>query len=113
MKELIMSFLDKTVDIKKWGRPCVCGICGWVLTTEDKWTLRDCLFPPHMCRNCKSTISLGPIKVCCPSCGLEFGGGFRWPKTLRMALWGGNYCAKCHIEVNKWGTIEEKENKKT
>lgn len=38
----------------------------------------------------------------CPSCGAALP-AVRAPKNLRQALWGGWTCAKCGVELDKWG----------
>jgi len=38
----------------------------------------------------------------CPKCGTKVP-AFRKPTSLRQALWGGNTCATCGTEMDKWG----------
>ncbi|MBL8922908.1 MAG: hypothetical protein JNJ54_28930 [Myxococcaceae bacterium] len=38
----------------------------------------------------------------CPKCGTPLP-AVRVPKNFRQALWGGWTCAKCGVELDKWG----------
>jgi hypothetical protein len=40
--------------------------------------------------------------VSCPRCNTPLP-RHRHPRTTRQALWGGGTCAKCEIEIDKWG----------
>jgi hypothetical protein len=45
-------------------------------------------------------INLDPIR--CPSCGVAQP-RVRKPTSLRQAMWGGQTCAVCGTEMDKWG----------
>lgn len=40
----------------------------------------------------------------CPKCGEPLP-AIRAPTNLRQAMWGGWTCAKCGVELDKWGRV--------
>ncbi|MBN1975160.1 MAG: hypothetical protein JW787_16070, partial [Sedimentisphaerales bacterium] len=58
------------------------------------------LKPPHICPKCGKPLSLR--KLTCPKCG-QILSNCRFPKNLRILLWGGYYCKKCNTSFDKWG----------
>jgi hypothetical protein len=42
------------------------------------------------------------VPVSCPGCKTPQA-FFRWPTSLKQALWGGYTCPTCHRELDKWG----------
>lgn len=50
----------------------------------------------------KNKWGINTARITCPSCGAPIS-RVRAPKTIAQALWGGATCAKCGVEVDKWG----------
>jgi hypothetical protein len=50
----------------------------------------------------RNKMGVNGLPTSCPKCGTKFG-RVRFPRTLRQALWGGNTCANCGCEIDKWG----------
>lgn len=48
----------------------------------------------------KTGVNIHPVS--CPRCGVKFS-RVRFPRSMRQFLWGGNTCAKCGCETDKWG----------
>jgi hypothetical protein len=84
-----------------WGWPLACAACGWQTTPEGPWRIRDCTSPPTWCPTCGNVLHRVPAAG--PVCGTVCQRYVRWPKSLRRALWGGDTCAVCGCEFDKWG----------
>jgi hypothetical protein len=85
-----------------WAHPLRCPHCGWRTTPEGPWRRLDCMFPPQSCPSCGSG-RLASVRPPCPRCGTVFDRPFRWPTSLRQALWGGWTCRECGLDYDKWG----------
>jgi len=90
------------LDSKKWAIATECLNCGWERKENEEWGISDVFKPPSKCPNCEGKLTIKRMK--CPSCG-ELRPKWRFPKTIRMALWGGDYCSKCDVEFDKWENI--------
>jgi hypothetical protein len=47
--------------------------------------------------------ALSRVEATCPEGGAMHRSRFRWPSSIRQALWGGERCAACGCEYDKWG----------
>lgn len=50
----------------------------------------------------RNRFGLNPSPVNCPRCG-TVQEKWRWPLTLRQALFGGHRCGKCGCDMDQWG----------
>jgi hypothetical protein len=50
----------------------------------------------------RSKWGVNVMPVVCPGCKTPQN-YFRWPTSLKQALWGGYTCPNCHRELDKWG----------
>ncbi len=64
------------------------GIAGLV------WVVRGTV------RQTQAGINLN--RIVCPRCGAPQP-AIRKPKNMRQAMWGGNTCPQCGLEMDKWG----------
>ena len=95
-----MSLFNRQIDARRWAFNQRCDECGWQRSPNMPWTLRDALRPPCKCPNCGNKLSNAVFH--CPVCKKRLS-AIRFPKSLRMALWGGHYCKACNIILDKWG----------
>ena len=58
-------------------------------------------------RKIKDVSEVNLNKVHCPDCGKEQS-KVRKPKNWRQAMWGGNTCAECGCEMDRFGNKIEK-----
>lgn len=99
---VLTGYLDRPVRRPAlWGSPLACEACGWHTTPDGPCRIRDCTSPPVYCPTCGHRVSRVPVP--CPGCGTVCHRRFRWPKSLRQTLWGGEICAVCGCEFDKWG----------
>ncbi len=95
-----MDLLNRQIDGRRWAWNQRCDSCGWQRLANMPWTVRDALKPPRKCPECGNRLSNAVLD--CPACGKQLS-KLRFPRSIRMALWGGHYCKICGIVLDKWG----------